>query len=84
MTDKPAPSDSFRAMADRIDRNDPKEFAGAYLLIAPDGTVLSHLFVNPGGDASSFWGFVLSAVQIAGAESVQKEEDKVRLLGFRR
>lgn len=74
MTDKPAPEQAFKDMAARIERNDPKEFAGAYVIVSPDGTVQSHAFFNPVGDISAFWGFVSATVQTAGAEAIQKEE----------
>ena len=74
MTDKPKPEDHFTAMAARLVRNDPAEFAGAFLIIAPDGTVLSHAFFNPVGDVPAFWGFVSATVQTAGAEAIQKAE----------
>lgn len=73
MTDKPLPADVFRAMGGRIDKN-PEEFAGAFCIVAPDGSILSHAFFDPTGDVASFWGFVNSAVQVAGAEAVSKAE----------
>jgi hypothetical protein len=68
------PSDHFSAMAERIKRNDPKEFAGGYVILSPSGTVVSQMFVNPVGDEAAFWGFIAAAVQTAGAEAVQKLE----------
>lgn len=87
MTDIPkpklTPAQIFRALADRIERNDPTEFAGAYLIISPSGSVLSHTFIDPKGDESQFWGHINGAVTIAGAEAVQKEEEAIRMFGQR-
>lgn len=74
MTDKKAPDQTFTEMAERILRNPPEEFAGAYVIISPKGTVLSHAFINPTGDESSFWGFINASVQTAGTEAVEREE----------
>lgn len=84
MTDKPKPEDAFTEMAARISRNDPKEFAGAFMIVSPDGTVLSHSFFNPVGDAPSFWGFVSAAVQTASTEAIQKAEGQMGMTGYRR
>lgn len=77
------PAEEFKAMASRIERNDPKEFAGAFMIVSPDGTVLSHAFFNPVGDAPSFWGFVSAAVQTASTEAIQKAEGQLGI-GVRR
>lgn len=82
MTDKKSPVEVFTAMAERIARNDPKEFQGAYIIIAPDGKIISHLFVDLEGDENSFWGFVASAVQIASTEAQVRAEDKIRMMGM--
>ena len=74
MTDKPSPQDHFTAMAERISRNVPTEFAGAFCIVAPDGSVLSHAFFDPAGDVASFWGFINSSVQVAATQAIQKEE----------
>ena len=41
------PADTFRGMADRIERNDRAEFAGAFLVVLRDGTQISGLLVDP-------------------------------------
>lgn len=68
------PASHFTAMAERISRNDPKEFAGGYVIVSPSGQVVSQAFINPVGDEAAFWGFIAAAVQTAGAEAVQKLE----------
>lgn len=68
------PASHFTAMAERISRNDPKEFAGGYVIVSPQGTVISQAFINPVGDEAAFWGFIGAAVQTAGVEAVQRLE----------
>ncbi|TXH12414.1 MAG: hypothetical protein E6R03_12950 [Hyphomicrobiaceae bacterium] len=82
MTDKSSPADNFIAMAERIRRNDPKEFQGAFLIVSPDGTVQSHAFFDPEGDEMAFWSFVSSVVQVASTEAQTKMEDKIRMMGM--
>lgn len=84
MTDKTEPAKICREMADRLDRNDPAEFAGCYVIISPKGKVVSHALFNPTGDEASFWGFVSAQVQTSATLAVQDEEDKFQRLGIRR
>lgn len=79
------PAATFRAMAERIDKN-PDEFQGCYLIISPNGDILSQAFFDPKGDNVQFWGFLAGAVQIAAVEAQQAEEAKMGLLrpGMRR
>lgn len=77
MTDKKPPAQIFTEMASRIERNDPAEFAGAYVIISPKGEIISHAFINPNGDEASFWGFISGAVQTAGTNAVQREESQL-------
>jgi hypothetical protein len=63
------PADAFRDMAARIERNDPAEFAGALLLVPPDGgTPLEILIVKQAHDLALFWSTVTAAVTIAARE----------------
>lgn len=84
MTDKPKPEDAFTNMAARISRNDPGEFAGAYVIVAPDGSVTSQSFFNPVGDTNAFWGFVSATVETASTEAMQKSEAGFGGMGGRR
>ena len=83
MSEKPKPEDHFTQMAARLARN-PDEFAGAYVIVAPDGSVISTAIINPEGDEASFWGFVSSAVQIAGTEAQTKLEGQFGMQGRQR
>lgn len=67
------PAEVFRAMAARIEKN-PEEFAGAYVIMAPDGRVISHSFFDPMGDPVAFWAFASAQVQVAQVEAQQADE----------
>ena len=56
-------------MAERIVRNEPKEFGGAALIVPPGGgEAIAILLIDPKQDAASFWGAVQAKVAIAVAE----------------
>jgi hypothetical protein len=65
----------FRAMAGRIDKNDPAEFAGALLIVPPSGDPIEYLALNPKQDVAAFWGAVQAHVQRALAEMEEKQRD---------
>lgn len=67
------PTDIFRSMADRIDRNDPKEFAGAMLVVPPDGgEPITMLLIRPDHDLAMFWATVGSMIAVAAREFEEK------------
>ena len=68
----------FRAMAGRIEKNDPAEFAGALLIVPPSGESIEYLALNPKQDAAAFWAAVQSHVQIAMALMEEKQRDPFR------
>lgn len=87
MTDRKSPADLFREMAQRLERNEPGEFQGAYLIIPPSGKPVSQAFVDPSGDEVAFWGFVQAQVVTAGTEAIGDAERKLGLgigIGLRR
>ena len=62
-------SQLFRAMAERIDKNDQMEFGGAALIVPPGGgEPIAVLLIDPKQDIASFWGAVQAKVAIAVAE----------------
>lgn len=73
------PSEVFSEMAARINRNDPKEFGGAFVIVAPDGSVLDHASISTEPDLASFWSHVSSIVQIATAE-VMNQQTQIEML----
>jgi len=70
---KKGPAEFFRDMADRIERNTPEEFQGAFLILAPDGTVISASLFDPKPDEGAFWALIGSAVETAVNAFRQKE-----------
>ena len=65
----------FRAMAERIARNDPDEFAGALLIVPPQGEPVEYLAINPKQDVAAFWGAVQAYVQRVLAEMEEKQRN---------
>ena len=59
--DEADPAQLFRQMAERIERNDTEEFAGAILIVPPpsddgqNGEVVEVLFIDPRRDPVNFW-----------------------------
>jgi hypothetical protein len=76
MTDAPAaptPAAYFRMMAERIEKNNPREFAGACLVIAPDpdGTgfeIIDFVLEDRAPDPAFFMAQVASRVQLKSAQ----------------
>ncbi len=78
------PSDFFREIADKIDKNDVSDFAGAFILVPPASQfgVLSKiegLIVGP-NDPASFWAMVKLKIDVA----IQQLDDEQRNQGLPR
>lgn len=71
----------FEDMSQRIRRNLEAEFAGAILIVAPDGEKIEVLLTDPSKDAEAFWAVANSKIQIATAKY---QQDQQRLGGFGR
>lgn len=57
-------SDTFRSMAERIDRN-PSEFGGACVIVPPGGgDPIEFLLVDPKSDISQFFGTLKSKIEV--------------------
>lgn len=70
------PAEFVRAMAERIERNAPEEFAGALLVVPPGADEpIAILLVNPKQDLAAFWATVASTIQVAAAEFQQKMQN---------
>jgi hypothetical protein len=65
-TDHAAP---FRAQAEQIDRNAGGSFAGAFVIVAPDGKVSSTLLLDATPNPAAFWSLVQTKAAIAIAEA---------------
>jgi hypothetical protein len=61
---QPKHSDTFRAMAERIDRN-PTEFGGACVIVPPGGgDPIEFLLVDPKSDVAQFFGTLQSKIAV--------------------
>jgi hypothetical protein len=58
------PSDLFRELADKIDRNPPEDFGGAFLVIPPTGDPITGLIVSS-NDLETFFGLVKTKLDVA-------------------
>lgn len=56
-------ADLFRQFADKIEKNDTKDFAGAFLIVPPSGDAVSSILVGE-ADVASFFGMVKSKLDI--------------------
>lgn len=82
MPDPNPHSKIFREMADRIDRNETKEFAGAFLVVPPVGDPLSGLLVGD-ADIASFFGMLKTKLDVA-VTTISDEQRKRDAYGGRR
>jgi hypothetical protein len=69
------PDELFDAMAARI-RLNPAEFQGAYLVVGPDGVVVSNSFFGPKPSVAMFWATAKNHVGIEADNAVQDAERK--------
>ncbi len=67
-------SQPFKEMADRIEKNDPKEFAGALLIVPPEGDPIAVMLTDPKQDLDAFWGMCAAKIQIAEKEQMMKAQ----------
>lgn len=58
------PADHFRDLADKIERNKPEDFGGAFLIIPPDGEPIASILVGQ-PDLASFFAVVSGKLQVA-------------------
>lgn len=58
----------FTEMAERIGKNAPEDFAGAFVIVTPDGKSKSTLLLDNSQSAAAFWGLLQSVAEIALAE----------------
>lgn len=66
------PSAPFREMAERIDRNRPEEFAGAFMVVLRDGTQISGMLVDPDDNPA----MLLSNAQVKLDLALKELEDR--------
>ena len=81
MSEERGPADLFRAMADRIERNDPEEFGGAILLVPPpsqegrDVEPVVILLVDPNQDQRHFWATAKTESEIAAGRFLAMQDN---------
>jgi hypothetical protein len=72
-------ADLFRDFAAKIEKNDGKDFAGAFLIIAPNGEAISSILVGE-PDVASFFGMVKTKLD-AVITKISEEEKRTRTFG---
>lgn len=72
MSDSPA--QHFADMAKRIERIEGTEFAGAVVVVPPDGEAIAFLLTDPRPDIAQFWGSTKSRIEVAAADAIRNAE----------
>jgi hypothetical protein len=62
----------FTDMAARIAKIDSTEFAGAVVVVPPDGEPIAFLTTDPKPDLMQFWSTVKSRVEVRATEAMQQ------------
>ena len=62
---KQNPADIFRAWADRIEKNAPEDFSGAFLIIPPTGEPICGLLIDQAPDVNTFFAVTKSKIDAA-------------------
>lgn len=65
-------ADNFRQLADKIDKNDESDFAGAFMIVPPSGDPVQGFMVG-NADLATFWSVVKSKVEIIMVEINDKD-----------
>ena len=72
----------FRTMADKIDLNADNGFAGAFVIVAPNGDVEATLILDGKANDAAFWSIVTTKAQIAIAEAEANQQQQGGGFGF--
>jgi hypothetical protein len=83
MSDGADHASAFRRMADKIDTNRENGFAGAFVIVAPDGSAHSALLLDDAADAAMFWSTIKTRVDIAIGEIEANERQGASPYGRR-
>lgn len=87
MADNPA--ELLRAMADRVEKNDPEDFAGCMVIVPPDspdgmgGEPVEILLIDPARDIANFWSTVTAKVRIENDKFVAQQQNVPPLGSYR-
>ena len=82
MSDTPNHATPFRAMADKIDLNRDSGFAGAFVIVGPNGEVEATLMLDEKANAAAFWSLIATKSQIAIAEAEAEQQAQGGGFGF--
>lgn len=69
----PSHAAAFREMADKIDLNAGNGFAGAFVVVTPDGEAHDTLLLDTRANAAAFWSLLQTRAQIALTEIADAE-----------
>jgi hypothetical protein len=65
----------FRAQAERIERNPPSDFGGAFVITPPSGEAIHGLLVGT-VDEATFWSIIKTKIEIALLEAADRERQQ--------
>ena len=66
----------FRAMADKIDLNRDNGFAGAFVIVGPNGEVEATLVLDNKANEAAFWSLISTKAQIAISEAEANQQQQ--------
>lgn len=66
----------FSDMAARIDHNSRADFAGAFVIVPPNGEAVTVLSLDAQQDASAFWAMVKTRIDIMWKTLQQQEQQR--------
>ena len=72
---------SLRAMADDCERNDTDRFAGAFVIVPPEGEPIEFMFLNNKLDAAAFFTALGGQIKIA-VDKIDDERKAQRSRGY--
>lgn len=71
-----APAQPFLDMAARIEKNDPAEFAGAIVVVPPEGDPIAFMIADPSADLVQFWATCETRIAVRKAEIVEASRNQ--------
>lgn len=74
----------FLAMADRIEMNRDQPFAGAVVIVPPDGAKTIELLLLTEADQAMFWSMIKTKAEIRMQELANEEAQRTTGWGMRR
>lgn len=89
--DDGTPAQILRAMADRVEKNDPADFAGCLVIIPPlsmnremDVPPVEILLIDPAQDMANFWSTVTAKIRIENDKFLAQAQNVPPLGGYSR